>query len=91
MSPDAIPVIPRGVRMHHDRVRDRWVLLAPERTITLDAIGRAILSEIDGDRSFGSIVKTLADKYAAPAEDIARDAGEFIATLADRRILDVTP
>jgi pyrroloquinoline quinone biosynthesis protein D len=89
VDPDVVPVIPRGVRLHRDKVRDRWVLLAPERTISLDPIGHAILSEIDGETRFAGIVETLAAKYNAPADQIAADAGEYIAGLADRRILDL--
>ncbi|WP_425093596.1 pyrroloquinoline quinone biosynthesis peptide chaperone PqqD [Tropicimonas sp. S265A] len=89
LGPEVIPVVPRGVRLHEDKVRDRWVLLAPERTITLDPIGHAILSEIDGKASFGAIVNALAAKYSAPAEQIAADAGEYLQGLADRRILDL--
>jgi pyrroloquinoline quinone biosynthesis protein D len=84
-----IPVLPRGVRLHYDRVREAWVLLAPERAVTLDAIGHAILSEVDGQRSFGEITKMLADKYDAPSEQIAKDSAGFLAALRDRRFLDV--
>lgn len=89
MDTGDIPAMPRGVRLHFDKVRDTWVLLAPERTVTLDAIGHAILSEVDGTRSFGQIVEDLAEKYAAPADRIAGDASDFLATLRDRRFLDV--
>jgi pyrroloquinoline quinone biosynthesis protein D len=90
MAPEEIPTLPRGVRLHFDRVRDTWVLLAPERTVRLDAIGHAVLSEIDGQSSFGEIIARLADKYAAPADQIAADSAEFLAGLRARRFLDVT-
>lgn len=86
---DDIPVMPRGVRMQFDRVRNRWVLLAPERTVALDEIGRAILSEIDGERSFGQITEGLAARYAAPQEEIAEDSRGFLGALIDRRFLEV--
>lgn len=86
-----IPVIPRGVRVQFDRVRDRWILLAPERTVALDAIGHAILSEIDGTRSFGDITLALARKYGAPAEEVAADSRGFLGALLDRRFLEVRP
>lgn len=91
MSPETVPSIPRGVRMQFDAVRDGWVLLAPERTIRLDAIGHAILSEVDGARSLGAIAATLADRYGAPQDDVARDCCEFVRALAERRILDLRP
>lgn len=86
-----IPALPRGVRLHYDRVREAWVLLAPERAVTLDAIGHAILSEVDGQRSFGEITRMLADKYDAPADRIAEDSAGFLSALRDRRFLDVSP
>ncbi|HBM61144.1 pyrroloquinoline quinone biosynthesis peptide chaperone PqqD [Salipiger marinus] len=89
MEPAEIPLLPRGVRLHHDRVRDQWVLLAPERAITLDAVGHAILSEVDGQRSFGQITALLADRYAAPQAQIAEDCAGFLRALRDRRFLEV--
>lgn len=89
LHPKAIPVIPRGVRLHEDKVRGLWVLLAPERTINLDSIGLAILREVDGKRSFGVLVASLAAKYEAPAEQISGDVAEFITGLTDRRILEL--
>ena len=90
VAPEAIPVIPRGVRLHWDDVREQWVLLAPERAVALDQVGYAILSEIDGTRSFGAITEGLAEAYAAPLEQIVADAGEFLRGLMDRRILEET-
>ena len=84
-----IPSLPRGVRLHFDKVRDTWVLLAPERAITLDQIGHAILTEVDGQRSFGEITQALSDKYNAPVEQITEDSAGFLSALRDRRFLDV--
>ncbi len=85
----AVPVIPRGVRMHRDNVRNTWVLLAPERLLPVDDIGHAILSHVDGQRSFSTIVSELAAAYSAPEDVIAVDASEFITKLTDRRFLDL--
>ncbi|WHZ33332.1 pyrroloquinoline quinone biosynthesis peptide chaperone PqqD [Sagittula sp. MA-2] len=84
-----IPVLPRGVRLHFDKVRDSWVLLAPERAIMLDMVGHAVLSEVDGSRTFEQITRSLAEKYAAPAEEIASDSAGFLGALRDRRFLEV--
>lgn len=89
MEGGAIPYLPRGVRLHRDRVRDAWVLLAPERAIVLDDVGHAILSEIDGERSFSEITEALAAAYNAPAEDIAKDSAGFLGALRERRFLEV--
>ena len=88
-GPDSVPRIPRGVRLHHDRVRDRWVLLAPEKTIALDEIGHAILSEIDARSDIAAIAARLAARYDAPQDRILPDVTGFVAALAQRRILEV--
>lgn len=85
----AVPMIPRGVRLHHDRVRDRWVLLAPEKTIALDQIGHAILTEIDNRSDFATVVARLAAKFNAPPAQIAADVVGFIEALSHRRILEI--
>ncbi|QHQ34328.1 pyrroloquinoline quinone biosynthesis peptide chaperone PqqD [Algicella marina] len=87
----AIPYLPRGVRLHFDRVREKWVLLAPERAVALDAVGHAVLSEIDGARSYGEVVSGLAEKYAAPREQIAKDSAQFLQGLLNRRFLELAP
>ena len=89
LGPQDIPMIPRGVRLHEDKVRGRWVLLAPERAIDLDPIGHAILLEIDGANSIEAIVDTLSGKYDAPAAEISNDVTAYIAGLSERRILEV--
>jgi pyrroloquinoline quinone biosynthesis protein D len=89
MEPSAIPALPRGVRLHMDKIRDTWVLLAPERAVTLDMVGHAILSEVDGKRSFGEITASLAKKYDASEEQITKDSSGFLDALRNRRFLDV--
>ncbi|MCX7646043.1 MAG: pyrroloquinoline quinone biosynthesis peptide chaperone PqqD [Rhodobacteraceae bacterium] len=84
-----IPVLPRGVRLHPDRVRGLTVLLAPERVLTIDATGAAILSRVDGRRSIGEIAADLARAYAAPAEVIAPDVIDFLQDLAEKRMVDL--
>lgn len=90
MEAEEIPALPRGVRLHFDRIREIWVLLAPERAVTLDAVGHAILSEVDGEHSFGQITQKLADKFNAPVEQIRQDSSGFLGALRARRFLDVS-
>jgi pyrroloquinoline quinone biosynthesis protein D len=82
------PVLPRGVRLHHDRVRGTPVLLAPEHALMLDDIGAAILAEVDGVQSCDAISGVLAARYGAPAEEVGRDVAEFLGGLAARRLVD---
>ncbi|WP_298854156.1 pyrroloquinoline quinone biosynthesis peptide chaperone PqqD [uncultured Ruegeria sp.] len=89
MLAQEIPLLPRGVRIHFDSVRDKWVLLAPERAVTLDQVGHAILAEVDGQRSFDQITAILSEKYNAPNDQIAEDSSGFLDALRARRFLDV--
>ena len=84
---DRIPLLPRGVRLHHDRVRQVPVLLGPERALMLDEIGHAILSEVDGVRSLDQIAQHLAEAYEAPKEEVAADMAAFLDDLADRQLI----
>lgn len=84
-----VPVLPRGVRLHHDRVRGVEVLLGPERTLMLDGIGHTILSELDGQRSMGTIAADLADRFGAPPEQVGADVATFLSDLADKRLVDL--
>ncbi|MEM6678841.1 MAG: pyrroloquinoline quinone biosynthesis peptide chaperone PqqD [Pseudomonadota bacterium] len=89
LSPEDIPVIPRGVRVHRCEVRQAWFLLAPERALKLDQIGVAILGEVDGARSLAAISTGLAETYNAPLDRIAADVAKFLNTLVARRMVDV--
>ncbi|QDL92345.1 pyrroloquinoline quinone biosynthesis peptide chaperone PqqD [Paroceanicella profunda] len=84
----ACPRLLRGVRVKHDSVRGMDVLLAPERALKLDAVGAAILAELDGTSSFAEIVTRLAARYNAPAEQIAGDARSFLVSLIERRMAE---
>jgi len=79
----------KGVRLQRDEVRERSVLLAPERTIALDAIGVAILVKLDGERNLEQVIAGLAEAYNAPGEVIGKDVKAFLRDLADRRLLDI--
>lgn len=84
---DDIPYLPRGVRLADDRVRGIRVLQAPERALQLDAIGDAILGELDGARSLGAIIRDLAARYNAPEDQIAGDVRDFLTGLIERRMV----
>jgi len=76
------PRLKPGVRLHYDRVRDRQVLLAPERVVALDETAYAILSRVDGVTPLSAIAEGLAEAYEADAGEIAADAAALISDLA---------
>lgn len=78
------PYLPRGVRLQRDEIRDRTVLMAPEKVIELDQIGVAILSRVDGQARLGDIVDDLSSAYNAPRDQVATDVRQFLQTLRAR-------
>lgn len=82
LSEDSRPVLPRHARLHHDKVRGRWVLLVPERVLVPDDTAVEILQLCDGERRIADIVDILAEKYVA---DRAMIGADVIAMLEDLR------
>jgi len=89
VSSDAVPKLPRGVRLRRDEVRNEWLLLAPERVLKPDAIAVAVLERCDGVRTVTAIVDDLATAYAAPRETIEADVKKMLADLQAKRVLDL--
>lgn len=86
-----IPFLPRGVRLHHCELRKGWFLLAPERAVKMDQIGAAILTAVDGARSFDVVVSKLATDFNAPTEQIKNDVSKFLTDLQNKRMLEIRP
>ena len=70
---NAAPAFNRGYRLRHDTVRGTTVILAPERLITLNEPGIAVLELVDGKRSVSEIVAALAARLDTPVETIEAD------------------
>lgn len=83
-----IPCLPRGVRLHWDRVRETHVLLGPERALMLDQIAHEILKRVDGEASETAICADLATTFGAPLEQVSGDVIAFLGDLADKRLLE---
>jgi pyrroloquinoline quinone biosynthesis protein D len=84
-----IPVLPPGVRLHWDAVRQSHVLLAPERALMLDEIGHAILSRVDGVTGIEALVAGLAADFEAAVAEVGPDVTEFLEGLARERLVDL--
>lgn len=71
-----------------DEVRQRWVILAPERMLLPDEQAVEILQLVDGKTGVGAIVDSLAARYSqAPRELIAKDVTAMLQDLADKGCL----
>ncbi|ATS22137.1 MULTISPECIES: pyrroloquinoline quinone biosynthesis peptide chaperone PqqD [Xanthomonas] len=84
---DSQPALRAGVRLQHDRARDQWVLLAPERVVELDDIALVIAQRYDGTRSLAQIAQELAAQFDADAAQIEADVIELTDTLHQKRLL----
>lgn len=84
---DPHPQLLPGVRLHHDRHRDQWVLLAPERVLELDPVAHAIVSRCDGSQPLSAIVDGLARDFDAPREVIEADVRQLLDQLAGKGLL----
>jgi pyrroloquinoline quinone biosynthesis protein D len=81
------PALPRHVKLRHDKVRDAWTILAPERIFTPNAIAVAVLQLCDGIRTVEEIAGTLAESYKAPKETILADVISMLQGLADKGVV----
>ena len=87
MAPASAPALARHVKLRHDSVRNRWLILAPERVFTPDTVAVAVLQLCDGKRSVEAIAVALEQTYNAPKERILRDILPMLQDLADRGVV----
>ena len=81
------PRLARHIKLRHDTVRDRWMLLGPERVFTPDAVAMAVLKLCDGQRTVEEIADELAQTYAAPQARILSDVSAMLQDLADKGVV----
>ena len=82
-----IPRFAPGARLHHDRARDRWVVMAPERMFVPDETALEVLRLVDGTRDLGAIVDALAARFDAPRGEIEADVRALLEDLVARGAL----
>ena len=83
-----VPRLPRGVRLRFDEVRNKHVLLAPERTFDLDDNAVAVLKLVDGQNTVSQIARILGQTYDADPAIIEADILPMLAGLAQKRVLE---
>ena len=89
IAPDALPRLPRGVRLVHNESQGGWVLLAPERVFKADQIAAEIVKRCTGEATLDQIVDDLAAAYSAPRERILTDLTMMLRGLADKKLLEL--
>ena len=89
LTAEHCPQLPSYIKLHHDKVRERWVLLAPERVLEPDDTALEIVHLCDGKTSVNAIVEAMGAKYQAPAEQMLSDIMAMLQDLLDKRFLEV--
>jgi pyrroloquinoline quinone biosynthesis protein D len=79
--------LPPWVRLRFDKVRDRWVLLAPERVLFPCTTSVEIINRLPQAATLGALIDGLAAEYEAPREAIAADVNAMLADLAAQGFL----
>jgi pyrroloquinoline quinone biosynthesis protein D len=82
-----IPTFAAGVKFRFDTLRQKWVILAPERMFLPDEPAVEILKLIDGARCLGVIIDDLAVRFDAPRALIAGDVVTMLRDLADKGVV----
>ncbi|TPW35416.1 pyrroloquinoline quinone biosynthesis peptide chaperone PqqD [Oecophyllibacter saccharovorans] len=90
-TPASRPLFRRGVRLQHDRVRNRWLIQGPERAWLADETAATILQHLDGKHSINDIATLLASRYNAPTERILADILDLLAALKAKDLLREKP
>jgi pyrroloquinoline quinone biosynthesis protein D len=94
MSLDALSesdrvALPAWVRLHFDRVRERWVLLAPERVLFPCVTSVSVIERLGEGRGLADLVTALAEEFEAPRATISADVRRMLQGLADQGFLTV--
>jgi pyrroloquinoline quinone biosynthesis protein D len=88
-APTSIPRLAIGCRMSQSKDLGP-VLLMPESMLRLTGPGPRIVELCDGARTLGDVIATLQSEFsAADPEMIRREVLAFLASLQERRALDV--
>jgi pyrroloquinoline quinone biosynthesis protein D len=78
----------RGVRLRHDRERDCWTLMAPERVIVLDEIAHQVIVDlVESDGLLAGVIDRLSQVFDAPREEIASDVIDMLQPFVDKQLL----
>jgi coenzyme PQQ biosynthesis protein PqqD len=81
----ARPTLANGVRLHHDKVREQYVLLFPEGALVLNETAVEVLELCDGDRTLDDIAGVLGDRYEGA--DVKEDVSELLDGIGERGLV----
>jgi coenzyme PQQ biosynthesis protein PqqD len=81
----AHPTLANGVRLHHDKVREQYVLLFPEGALVLNDTAVEVLELCDGERSLDDIAGVLGERYEGA--DVKDDVSELLDGIGERGLV----
>jgi pyrroloquinoline quinone biosynthesis protein D len=83
----AVPALAAGVKFRFDRIRQAWVILAPERLFLPDDQATAILHLMNGVTTLDAIIDDIAGRFDAPRAIIAADVIIMLQDLAAKGVV----
>jgi pyrroloquinoline quinone biosynthesis protein E len=90
VSPACRPRLARKARLRLDRKTARWMLLAPEKGLALNASGADILRLCTGELSAAEIAARLAVRSGRETDGVEADVLGFLAAMAARGLVEDT-
>jgi coenzyme PQQ biosynthesis protein PqqD len=86
------PRLASKARLRYDRQGERYLLLYPERGLALNGTAVDVVRLCTGEHTVADIVEWLTGKYTdQPSEVVEREVLTFLATLADRGLVQGDP
>ena len=79
------PKLATGVRLHHDKVREQYVLLFPEGALVLNDTAVEVLELCDGERSLDDVAAVLSERYEGA--DVRDDVSELLDGIGERGLV----
>ncbi|UMM09480.1 pyrroloquinoline quinone biosynthesis peptide chaperone PqqD [Gluconobacter frateurii] len=87
VTEDTVLSFARGHRLQQDRIRDLWLVQAPEKAFIIEGAAPHILGLVDGERTVSSIIEMLTGQFSAPREVISADVLALLSDLTEKGVL----
>ena len=86
---EARPRLARKASLRYDRFAGNDILLYPERGLSLNPVGAAVVRLCDGGHTVAEIIAALVASFpGAPADEVERDVIAFLERLRERALLE---
>jgi pyrroloquinoline quinone biosynthesis protein D len=82
------PRLRSGAKLKLDSLSQRWMLVGPERALTLSETAHALVELCDGTRTESDIADALAARFAAPKQKIVGDVEHLLEQLRARCLVE---